>query len=296
MTTIYLAQPIDFGSADTSLVLGTEGQLAAMGWTVYDPKSAFTVGGKTPNGAVSRVNKAAMDAAQGAVAFLPSTAKSIGVPAEIGYFEARNTPVLVVTDQASTSWVVAGWADNENIEVVEMDDGDIAVGLDWLRDRVQYLADVRDFGRELKGKTIDIVFEQREEGATLPTKGYADDAGYDLYAAEAATIPARGQAMVSCGVAVDIPEGMWAEIRGRSSTLRKFSLMVAPTVGVIDEGYTGELFAPVVSLNDHEVTIEKGQRIAQLILHHAPGQQYQPTWGVVREKARGANGFGSTGL
>lgn len=292
MTTIYLAQPIDFGSADTSLVLGTEGQIAAMGWTLYDPKSAFTVGGKTPDATISRINKAAMDAAQGAVAFLPSTAKSVGVPAEIGYFEARNTPTLVVTDMAASSWVVAGWADSDNIEVVEMNDGDIAVGLDWLRDRMQYLADVIDYGPTVE----PIVFESRELDAVLPTKGYDDDAGYDLYAAEAATIPARGQEMVSCGVAVDIPEGMWAEIRGRSSTLRKFSLMVAPTVGVIDEGYTGELFAPVVSLNDEPVVIEKGQRIAQLILHHAPGQQYRPVWGSVREKARGSNGFGSTGL
>lgn len=295
MTTIYLAQPIDFGSADTSLVLETEGQLAAMGWTTYDPKSAFTVGGKTPDATISRINKAAMDAAQGAVAFLPSTAKSVGVPAEVGYFQARNTPVLLVTDQTD-SWVVAGWADEANIEVVEMDSGDIAAGLDWLRDRMQYL----DGGPDGVGRDAyeiePIVFEKREDGATLPTKGYHDDAGYDLYAAEAAIIPARGQAMVSCGVAVDIPEGMWAEIRGRSSTLRKFSLMVAPTVGVIDEGYTGELFAPVVSLNDDEVRIEKGQRIAQLILHHAPGQQFQPVWGRVRDKARGSNGFGSTGL
>lgn len=289
-TLIYLAQPIDFGSADTSLVLGTEGQIAAMGWTMYDPKSAFSVG-KTPNSAVSKVNKAAMDAATGAVAFLPSSARTVGVPAEIGYLEGRNTPVLVVTDLAASSWVVAGWADEDNINVVGMDDGDITVGLDWLRDRMKYWVDAVDPGVMVE----PIVFESRELDATLPTKGYDDDAGYDLYAAESATIPARGQAMVSCGVSVDIPEGMWAEIRGRSSTLRKFSLMVAPTVGVIDEGYTGELFAPVVSLNDHDVVVEKGQRVAQLILHYAPGQDYRPVWGTVREKARGSNGFGSTG-
>lgn len=295
MTTIYLAQPIDFGSADTSLVLETEGQMAAMGWTTYDPKSAFTVSGKTPDATISRVNKAAMDAARGAVAFLPSTARTVGVPAEIGYFQARNTPVLVVTDQADSSWVVAGWAEEPNIEVVPMTTADVTVGLDWLRDRMDVLEMQVAYGVPAY-EVEPIVFEAREEGATLPTKGYHDDAGYDLYAAEAATIPARGQAMVTCGVAVDIPEGMWAEIRGRSSTLRKFSLMVAPTVGVIDEGYTGELFAPVVSLNDEPVEIEKGQRIAQLILHHAPGQQFRPVWGKVRNKERGANGFGSTGL
>jgi deoxyuridine 5'-triphosphate nucleotidohydrolase len=96
-------------------------------------------------------------------------------------------------------------------------------------------------------------------------------------------------------VAVDIPAGLWAQITGRSSTLQKLNLMVAPTAGVIDEGYTGELFAPVVSNSDSPVYITKGQRIAQLILHEAPGQRYVPAWGVCRDKTRGANGFGSTG-
>lgn len=295
MTMVYLAQPVDFGQANEHMVEVAKGQMAAMGWVIYDPRAAFVVGTATPSSAVSRVNVSAMDAATGAVAFLPGNVKSVGVPAEIGYFEARKTPTLVVTDLGRKSWVVAGWDDNPNIEVVQLDDAEITVGLGWLRDRMEQTALLAQYAQDVY-ETEPIVFEKRLGAATLPTKGYTDDAGYDLYAAQPATIPARGQAMVSCGVSVDIPEGMWAEIRGRSSTLRKFSLMVAPTVGVIDEGYTGELFAPVVSLNDEPVEIAAGQRIAQLILHHAPGQQFQPVWGRVRNKARGSNGFGSTGL
>jgi deoxyuridine 5'-triphosphate nucleotidohydrolase len=283
--TVYLAQPIDFGSADTSLVLGAEGEMAAMDWTIYDPKSAFTVGA-TPHGAVSRINQAAMDEATGGVAFLPSGAKTVGVPAEIGYLTARFKPVLLVTDMGQSSWAVAGWADSDNVKAVPMTADDVSAGLDWLRDRMSLLA---------TQQPEPIVFEARETGATLPTKGYNDDAGYDLYAAEDAVIPARGQGVVSCGVSVDIPEGMWAQITGRSSTLKNHNLLVAPTVGVIDEGYTGELFAPVVSISDDDVKITRGQRIAQLILHHAPGQDFQPVWGQVRSKARGDRGFGSTG-
>jgi dUTP pyrophosphatase len=295
MSMIYLAQPVDFGAANQHLVQTAVGQMAAMGWTVYDPRAAFTVGSATPTGAISQVNKAAMDAARGAVAFLPGNVKSVGVPAEIGYFEALKTPTLVVTDQVTTSWVVAGWSDSPHTMVVNLDDAEITVGLTWLRDRMELLSVLSALDDAPAYEAEAIVFEKRLGVATLPTKGYDDDAGYDLYAAADVTVPARGQAMVSCGVSVDIPEGMWAEIRGRSSTLRNFSLMVAPTVGVIDEGYTGELFAPVVSLNDDNVNIVAGQRIAQLILHHAPGQQFQPVWGRVRNKARGSNGFGSTG-
>lgn len=288
--TVYLAQPIDLGAADTGLVMGTMGQLAAMGWTVYDPKSAFQVGGQ-PHGAVNKINQAAMDVSAGAVAFLPAGARTVGVPAEIGYLIARNTPVLVVTDHEA-SWVVAGWADDDNVEVVAMDDADVSVGLDWLRDRIGYLADVTSVG---PNATEPLVFGRTHPGATLPTKGYADDAGFDLYALDEVTIPARGQGMVSCGVSVDIPEGLWAQITGRSSTLKKRNLMVAPTVGVIDEGYTGELFAPIVSISDQDVTIKAGERIAQLILHEAPGQRFHAVFGEVRNKERGTNGFGSTG-
>lgn len=289
--TCYLAQPVDFGSADTSLVMETMGQLAAMNWTVYDPKSAFSVSA-TPHGAVSVVNQAAMDACTGGVAFLPSTARSVGVPAEIGYMSARCKPVLVVTD-LDRSWVVAGWADDAepNIEVVPMTPEDVAAGLDWLRDRMSYLDDCG-----AGADAVDpVVFGRMHPDATLPTKGYADDAGFDLYALADVTVPARGQAEVSCGVSVDVPEGTWAQITGRSSTLKKRNLMVAPTVGVIDEGYTGELFAPIVSISDEPVHIAAGDRVAQLILHEAPGQRFRPVWGQVRNKARGSNGFGSTG-
>lgn len=297
-TMCYIAQPIDFGSGAEDLALNAMGQMAAMGWVTYDPRSAFTVGdGATPAAQISAINTAAMNAAQGAVAFLPRGVQSVGVPAEIGYFQARNTPVLLVTDHTS-SWVVAGWDDDPNIEVVEMTVEGLTSGLDWLRDRVDIFRMLSETSSDapVTYEVEPITFQKLVDSATLPTKGYADDAGYDLYASRTASIPARGQAMVPLGVSVDIPEGMWAEIRGRSSTLRKFSLMVAPTVGVIDEGYTGELWAPVVSLNDREVVINEGQRIAQLILHHAPGQVFQPVWGTVRDKARGSNGFGSTGL
>lgn len=286
-TLIYEAQPIDFGSVDTGLVLSTEGQMAAMGWTVYSPAAAFQAVSKTPHGAISAINEAAMRTATGAVAFLPSTAKSVGVPAEIEFMRLNRKPVLVVTDLGDTSWVVAGWATDPNVEVVEMDDADIAVGLDWLRDRMHVLAEANELDT--------LVFERMHPNATLPTKGYADDAGFDLYALNEVTIPARGQGMVSCGVAADIPPGMWAQITGRSSTLKNRRLMVAPTVGVIDAGYTGELFAPIESAADEPVTVQAGERIAQFILHEAPGTRFVAAWGKVPAKERGSNGFGSTG-
>lgn len=285
---IYLAHPIDLGRAQPDLIEYAIGELQALGLPSYNPLGAFNVAGK-PSSVINRVNEAAMDTATGAVAFLPSDARSVGVPAEIQYLITHGTPVLVLSDLGSTSWVMAGWAGGTFSDVYDLSEEGVSAGFDWL---ISKMAEIETSGFS---EPEQVVFEKKHQGATLPTKGYDLDAGYDLYAVEAVTIPARGQGQVSCGVAVDIPEGMWAQITGRSSTLKNLNLMVAPTVGVIDEEYTGELFAPVVSISDTDVVIEAGQRIAQLILHHAPGQEFRPTWGVTRNKARGSNGFGSTG-
>lgn len=286
---IYVARPIDLGRIDSCLVDFAIGQLNKAELTAYDPKGAFHVAGR-PTDVVSRVNEGAMQIATGAVAFLPEGVQSVGVPAEICYLLSHGTPVIVVTDLKETSWVVAGWAEHYIAEVVPLDEAGILSGIDLLRQLMMDRLANPDHCEQER-----VIFQPTHPDAILPTKGYDNDAGFDLYAIEDVVIPARGQGMVSCGIRVDIPDGMWAQITGRSSTLQKRNLMVAPTAGVIDEGYTGELFAPIVSISDSPVHIVKGERIAQLILHEAPGTRFQPMWGQVRSKARGANGFGSTG-
>lgn len=286
---VYLAHPIDMGRCAPDLLNYAVGELSALGLTSYDPLGAFNVGG-APSNVINRVNQAAMDTATAGVAFLPKDVQTIGTPAEVGYMTASAKPVLILSDN-QVSWVVAGWRGGLFTEVYDLSEEGISAGIDWLKDQMQQRADrVAELG-----EVEPIRFAKTTEAATLPTKGYADDAGYDLYTSQDVTVPARGQAMVPTGVRVDIPEGMWAQITGRSSTLQKLNLMVAPTAGVIDEGYTGELFAPVVSIADEDIHIKAGQRLAQLILHVAPGQDYTPRWGTVRDKARGSNGFGSTG-
>lgn len=127
----------------------------------------------------------------------------------------------------------------------------------------------------------------------LPTRGYADDAGLDLYVARDYEIGPYEFVDVASGVKIDVPERLWALITGRSSTLRKKGLLVNP--GVIDAGWTGELFAGVQNMTGNTVEIAAGDRLAQLILLPAPAVGYEPTWGKVRDKERGTNGFGSTG-
>ena len=284
---IYLARPIDMGRVKPELVDYAIGELAAMAYTSYDPLGAFNVAGR-PTGVINKVNEAAMTYSTGALAFLPAGVPTVGVPAEISYLNTTGKPVAIFSDN-DDSWVVAGWRKGANTEVFPLDETGVSAGIDWLNSELARRDVVPYFEPDL------ITFEKKHEAATLPTRGYETDAGYDLYSCDDVFVPARGAALVPIGIAVDVPDGLWAQITGRSSTLKDLGLMVAPTVGVIDEGYTGELFAPVVSISDKPVYISSGQRVAQLILHEAAGQGYRPAWGVTRTKDRGANGFGSTG-
>ena len=130
------------------------------------------------------------------------------------------------------------------------------------------------------------------ENAKAPAPQYAGDAGCDLYVSETTTIEANSFCDIPCGIAMALPQGMWARITGRSSTIRKKRLLVIE--GIIDNGYTGPLFCAVWNMSDKPVTIEAGDRVAQLIPH-----RLNPvTWEQVDslpETERGSKGFGSSG-
>lgn len=282
---VYLARPIDFTRAEPELIEFTIGQLQATATPSYDPLNAFNVSG-FPTGVIQRVNESAMDASSGGVAFLPSTAISIGVPSEISYLLNRFKPVVIVTD-INKSWVMAGWKDKEHCKLVPMTEEGVTEGVEWLIETMAAHS-LLNFDNQ------PITFGREHPDAILPTRGYETDAGYDLYTVGDHEILPGEFVDVPCGVSVDLPEGTWGMITGRSSTLRKRGLLVSQ--GVIDEEYTGPLYAGVQNLKNNPVVVKNGERVAQFILHLAPGQDYTPNWGTPRQKTRGSNGFGSTGL
>lgn len=130
--------------------------------------------------------------------------------------------------------------------------------------------------------------------AQLPTKTYNDDAGFDLYVAETTVIAPGEFVDVPLGVSVGLPPGVWARITGRSSTLRRLGLLV--NEGIIDTGYTGPLFAGVFNVGVYSVSVTKGDRIAQLILHeNTTGRFSAVAVDGHPETERGVSGFGSSG-
>lgn len=126
--------------------------------------------------------------------------------------------------------------------------------------------------------------------------GYDTDAGFDLRAnlERRPTIVRAGQRVwVPTGVRINIPAGYAARIVSRSSTYAKLGLEVYE--GLIDAGYTGELKIALINRTHEDVTLDDGQRLAQIVFFPV----IRPALVKVREftpSERGNNGFGSTGI
>lgn len=138
-------------------------------------------------------------------------------------------------------------------------------------------------------------FARLTETAAVPTRAHADDAGYDLRASEAATLPPGGRASVGTGVAVAIPDGHAGLVLPRSGLAARHGIALVNAPGLIDAGYRGEV--RILLLNtDRESGFEiaPGDRIAQLVIvrHEAPELVEVDS---LDETVRGDGGFGSTG-
>lgn len=151
-----------------------------------------------------------------------------------------------------------------------------------------------------------------DPGAVAPFREHNGDAGWDLHAIEDTFIPMGEYRDIKSGVRIDMPEGWYCRITGRSSALRVKGLIVVE--GVIDAGFHGELFAcaycplqptsKVMTTVDRRkvckqggsvgILVEAGESVAQLVFQPVP----HVLWSERSEfaaSARGEAGFGSTG-
>lgn len=128
----------------------------------------------------------------------------------------------------------------------------------------------------------------------MPVKSYDGDAGFDLWCSETTWVPYREAMDVPCGIHIEMPAGFWALVTGRSSTLRRRKLLV--TQAVIDNGYRGPIFAFVQNFAGAGVTVEQGERIAQLIPFELTSRNLRFEYvEELGESDRGVSGFGSSG-
>ena len=135
------------------------------------------------------------------------------------------------------------------------------------------------------------------QGLTLPAYATAGAAGLDLQAAiaEPVTVAPFGRVLVPTGLCIAIPAGFEAQVRPRSGLALKQGLTVANAPGTIDSDYRGEVGVILLNTSDKPVLVERGMRIAQLVLAKVEQLQWQAV-AALDQTARGAGGFGSTGV
>ncbi len=132
----------------------------------------------------------------------------------------------------------------------------------------------------------------------LPNPSYAttQSAGMDLVAAinEPITLQPMERKAIPTGISIALPQGFEAQVRPRSGLAIKNGLTMINSPGTIDADYRGEVAALLINLGHESFTVERGMRIAQMII----SKHETAAWNVVTEldeTARGTGGFGSTG-
>jgi len=146
--------------------------------------------------------------------------------------------------------------------------------------------------------TVQVPVLRLPHGADLSLPAYAtpQSAGVDLRAAidQTMIVPPLGRVAVPTGLAIALPDGYEAQVRPRSGLALNDGVTVLNSPGTIDADYRGEIKVILINLSHRPFAIERGQRIAQLVV--APVIQID--WHevhVLEKTERGAGGHGSTG-
>jgi dUTP diphosphatase len=148
--------------------------------------------------------------------------------------------------------------------------------------------------------SVEIRLLRLPHGADLPLPAYqsAFAAGLDLMAAVSSdapvTIASGARAMIPTGIALAIPPGFEGQVRPRSGLAARHGVTVLNAPGTIDADYRGEVHVILVNHGAESFTVERGMRIAQLIIA-ATMQATICEVARLDETTRGVGGFGSTG-
>lgn len=135
-----------------------------------------------------------------------------------------------------------------------------------------------------------------KEEATIPTKAYAKDAGYDLYACtdEPIVIPRNENRMVPTGLSIALPDGTFGAVFARSGMATKHGLRPANAVGVCDSEYRGEYMVALYNDSKYTQVVRNGDRMAQLVIMPFIQGDIEMVENL-DDTLRGSGGFGSTG-
>jgi len=141
---------------------------------------------------------------------------------------------------------------------------------------------------------IEVAIRRLRPDAVLPQQAYEGDAGLDLSACEGTVLAPGTRAVISTGIAVEIPDGYAGFVLPRSGLAARHGIGVVNSPGLVDSGYRGEI--RVVLLNsdrEAEFVVEPGMRVAQLVVAPVASLRLVEVDELAASE-RGARGFGSS--
>lgn len=150
----------------------------------------------------------------------------------------------------------------------------------------------------MKGGKVQIGVKRLAHGADLPLPAHATalSAGVDLLAAvsQDLVLPSGERILVPTGLSIELPQGFEAQVRPRSGLANKHGVTVLNSPGTIDADYRGEVCVILINHGPEAFTIERGMRIAQMVVAPVSFVTWQENKDL-KPSERGAGGFGSTG-
>lgn len=134
------------------------------------------------------------------------------------------------------------------------------------------------------------------EDLPLPEYATPDAAGLDLYAAvpEAVELQPGDRRLIPAGLAVALPQGYEAQVRPRSGLALRYGVTLLNTPGTVDADYRGEIKVIMINLGREPFTVQRGDRIAQLVVQPVTKVKWRET-DDLSPTSRGDGGFGHTG-
>ena len=137
-----------------------------------------------------------------------------------------------------------------------------------------------------------VVKVELDEGAYLPERAHATDAGADLRTPIDFTLFGHKSMSINTGVHIQVPDGYYGRLASKSGLNVKFDII---SEGVIDQGYTGAIVVRLHNLSKNPHTFRKGDKITQLIIEPVLYASFEKV-DKVDGGDRGDGGFGSTGM
>jgi len=139
---------------------------------------------------------------------------------------------------------------------------------------------------------VNVKVKKLKDNATLPSYGHLGDAAMDLFSAEDYVVPAGKRQLVSTGIAMELPEGYFSSIRGKSGLAYKKGISLLG--GVIEHGYRGEYGVVLLNTRDEDFVIKAGDKVAQVVIAPVATAEVEEVE-ELSDSIRGEGAWGSTG-